>query len=158
MDKTANRHVIMVSIHPQFAEAIFRGEKKVEFRKLNIPKEVKHIVLYTTAPKKKITGYFRVKEVVEATAEELWRMFSNVSGISEEAFFKYYGKEGKGRGFLVDDVNVFYNPISLEELNGETSRPPQSFVYIDHQRWKNLRRHKKILDSGQDNGYFAQAI
>lgn len=143
MDKAADRNVIMISIHPQFAKAIFRGEKKVEFRKLNIPKHVEYIVLYMTAPESKIAGYFRVKGVVEDFASELWKRFGDVSGTTEEFFFKYYGEAGKGRGFLVDDVNVLQNPIPLDKLNGGSGKPPQSFSYIDNRTWGNLLRRKK---------------
>jgi predicted transcriptional regulator len=143
MDKATDRNVIMISIHPQFAEAIFRGEKKVEFRKLNIPKHVEYIVLYVTAPESKIAGYFRVKDVVEDFASELWKRFRDVSGTTEEFFFKYYGEAGKGRGFLVDDVNILQNPIPLDKINGSSGKPPQSFSYIDNRTWGNLLRCKK---------------
>jgi predicted transcriptional regulator len=143
MDKAADKNVIMISIHPQFAKAIFRGEKKVEFRKLNIPKHVKYIVLYMTAPESKIAGYFRVKDVVEDSALELWKRFGDVSGTTEEFFFKYYGEAGKGRGFLVADVNVLQNPIPLDNLKGISGKPPQSFSYIDNRTWSNLLRCKK---------------
>jgi len=132
----------MISIHPQYAEAIFSGEKKVEFRKLNIPKNVEYVVLYVTAPESKIAGYFRVKDVIEDDASALWKMFSDVSGTTKEFFFKYYGETGKGRGLLVDEVNILKHPITLGKLNG-SSKPPQSFTYVDKKIWENLKRRKK---------------
>ncbi|WP_419175601.1 ASCH domain-containing protein [Desulfosediminicola sp.] len=145
MDKAANKNVIMISIHPQFAKAIFRGEKTVEFRKFNIPRHVEFVVLYVTAPESKIVGYFKVKDVIEDDAPALWRRFKDVSGTTKEFFFKYYGEQGKGRCFLVDDVNVLQNPISLDNFNGGKGRPPQSFSYVDKAAWGNLKRRKKKL-------------
>lgn len=132
----------MLSIRPQFAQAIFSGTKKVEFRKLNIPKNIRYIILYTTAPEQKITGYFSVKDVVEASAEELWHKFKEVSGTNEDFFFNYYGRNGKGRGFVVQDVTMFKNPIPLSKFSSGEKRPPQSFIYIDRQSWQKLRRRR----------------
>lgn len=151
MATTTDRNVIMISIHPEFAKAIFRGEKTVEFRKLNIPKHIKHIVLYVTAPESKVAGYFKVKEVIEASATELWRRFRDVSGTTEKFFFSYYGEDGLGRGFVVEEVNVLKNPISLKQFIGADSKPPQSFMYIDRRKWETLRRSKKKVTENADD-------
>lgn len=142
MAKATNRNVIMISIHPEFAKAIFKGEKKVEFRKLNVPKHIEHIVMYVTAPEAKIAGYFKVKDVVEAKPSELWRKFCEVSGTTKDFFFKYYGNQDTGLGFLVDQVEVLLNPITLDQI-ADVARPPQSFTYVDSDLWKNLKRRKK---------------
>lgn len=143
MVKAADRNVIMISIHPEFADAIFRGEKKVEFRKQNIPKHVEYVVLYVTAPESKITGYFSVKGIVDDHARALWDRYRNVSGTTEDFFFRYYGEHGIGRGILVDEVNILVNPIQLDDFI-VGSKPPQSFTYVEKRLWNNLRRRKKI--------------
>lgn len=142
MAKATHRNVIMISIHPEFASAIFKGEKKVEFRKLNIPRDVEHVVLYVTAPEKKIAGYFSVKDIVEATPAELWRKYQKVSGTTENFFFDYYRQHDTGIGLLVDQVEVLQNPFPLDQ-NIAGGRPPQSFSYVNDNLWKNLRRRKK---------------
>ncbi|MBM9616315.1 ASCH domain-containing protein [Desulfobulbus rhabdoformis] len=142
MDKATRSDVIMISIHPKFAHAIFRGEKKVEFRKLNIPRHVEHVVMYVTAPEGKIAGYFSVKDVIEANPSELWRKFKKVSGTTEDFFFGYYGNQDAGLGLLVDRVEVFKNPIALDQI-ATGCRPPQSFTYVDNNLWKALKRRKK---------------
>jgi predicted transcriptional regulator len=144
MVKAADKNVIMISIHPQFAQAIFRGEKTIEFRKLNVPKHVEYVVLYVTAPQSKIAGYFSVKGVVEDLAIELWNKFRNVSGTTEDFFFQYYGKDGTGRGFLVDKVHILANPITLDAIK-EGAKPPQSFTYVDGKMWGSLKRRKKSM-------------
>lgn len=133
----------MISIHPEFAHAIFRGEKKVEFRKLNIPKHVEHVVMYVTAPEGKIAGYFSVKDVIEATPSDLWQTFWAVSGTTKEFFFDYYRNLDVGLGLLVDRVEVLQNPIALDQITGG-GRPPQSFAYVDNNLWKRLKKRKKI--------------
>ena len=154
MAKTRHRNVIMISIHPEFAHAIFRGEKKIEFRKLNIPKHVEHVVMYITAPEGKIAGYFSVKGVIEAKPSELWEKFQDVSGTNKDFFFKYYGKQNAGRGLLVDEVEILQNPIALDKIAGG-GRPPQSFTYVDSSLWRALKRRKKQTrpsGKGQESG------
>ena len=58
MAAKANKDVILLPIFPKYAQAIFEGTKKVEFRKLNIPQTISHVVVYSTAPTQKIIGYF----------------------------------------------------------------------------------------------------
>jgi len=142
----------MISIHPEFAHAIFRGDKKVEFRKLNIPKHVEHVVMYVTAPEGKIAGYFSVKGVIEAKPSELWKKFRDVSGTTRDFFFEYYRNQNTGLGLLVDEVEVLKNPIALDKIGGGT-RPPQSFAYVDSGLWRALRRRKKQTRSPSGEGY-----
>lgn len=134
----------MISIHPQFAQAIFRGEKMIEFRKLNIPKKVEHVVLYVTAPESKIMGYFSVRGVVEDKATELWKKYQDVSGTTKDFFFEYYGEDGIGRGILVDKVDILEIPLTLDNVMSGV-KPPQSFTYVDKLTWLSLKRRKKKL-------------
>jgi len=149
MAKATNSDVIMISIHPEYANAIFSGEKKIEFRKLNIPKTVNHVVLYVTAPEQKIVGYFSIKEIVEDRPIELWRKFNHISGTTIDFFNKYYNDQKLGLGLLVDQVNILKNPFTLDKA-GAGTKPPQSFLYIDNKLWKNLKRRKKkvIFETG----------
>jgi predicted transcriptional regulator len=140
----------MISIHPVFANAIFRGDKKVEFRKLNIPKHVEHVVMYVTAPEGKIAGYFSVKDVIESKPSVLWEEFCDVSCTTKDFFFEYYANQETGLGLLVDHVEVFQNPVRLDQISGG-GHPPQSFSYVDGNLWKTLKRMKKT-DSSKKHG------
>ncbi len=141
MAKATNRKVILISIHPEYANAIFKGEKKIEFRKLNIPRNIDHVVLYVTSPEQKIVGYFSIKKIIQDKPSELWRKFSHVSGTTKEFFNKYYKDQEAGIGLLVKEVNILKNPCKLEQA-GSGKRPPQSFSYIDSRFWRNLKRRK----------------
>ena len=46
----------LLSIKPEFAEAIFNGEKKFEYRKVIFKEKVKYIQVYVTKPIGKIIG------------------------------------------------------------------------------------------------------
>ena len=55
----------ILSIHPEFAEAIFAGKKRVEFRRrpVAIP-ESGRVWIYATKPTAGVLGFIEVKQVV----------------------------------------------------------------------------------------------
>ena len=63
MDSSATRNVVLLSIHPEFADRIFDGSKTIELRRISLPPELKHVVVYSTAPVMKIVGYFDVDDL-----------------------------------------------------------------------------------------------
>jgi predicted transcriptional regulator len=56
-----------MSIHPQYADAILRGDKTVEFRKRGFSHPVSHVLIYATAPRKLVLGYFVVDAMLALT-------------------------------------------------------------------------------------------
>ena len=52
--------VILLSIKPEYCRKIFEGTKKYEFRKHLAQNDVEKIVVYSTAPEKKVIGEIEV--------------------------------------------------------------------------------------------------
>ena len=52
--------VILLSIKPEYCKKIFEGTKKYEFRKHLAQNDVEKIVVYSTAPEKKVVGEIEV--------------------------------------------------------------------------------------------------
>jgi predicted transcriptional regulator len=142
MDRKRNGNIILISILPQFAKAIFNGEKKIEFRKLNVPETIKNVIMYITAPEKKIMGYFSVGMIVKACPTVLWKDYGRISGLSKEHFLFYYRNQDMGLGILLDEVDQLLNPLPLTQ-SGNGLRPPQSFSYVDNALWRKVKRRKK---------------
>ena len=56
---------VILSIKPQFAEKIFEGSKKFEFRRSIFKNpNVKIIIVYGSAPISKIIGEFEIEEIL----------------------------------------------------------------------------------------------
>jgi predicted transcriptional regulator len=143
MAEKANNNVIVLPIHPKYANAIMDGTKKVEFRKINIPESIKYIVVYSTAPQKKVIGYFSVRGIVKTSPAALWEQFGSMGMINEKAFFEYYAGQQYGLGILVGDVSLLGQPCSFPAVNGDLN-VPQSFAYCSSNDWRNLKRRKKV--------------
>ena len=75
---------VLMSIKPKYANAIFGGSKKVEFRKICFEGSVKRVYVYSSAPVKRIVGFFTVEKIDKDTPEKLWKRYENVGGILRE--------------------------------------------------------------------------
>ena len=129
MGKNAPGRVALMSIRPEFAEAILSGEKVVEFRKRPVADDVSHVLIYATMPVGSLVGWFAVRGQTTMSPKGLWSTFRAVGGISKSRFFEYYDQREHGTGILVDTAARFPEPVPLTEL-GTSLRPPQSFQYL----------------------------
>lgn len=122
--------VALMSIHPEFAEAILSGRKTVEFRKRPIGEDVTHVIVYATAPTAAVVGAFTVAGQATDDPRNLWRAYSEVAGISQDRFFAYFAGRPTGTGIHVGQVLISRSPLGLSEGLG-VARPPQSYQYVD---------------------------
>lgn len=128
--KSAGR-AVLISIHPEYAHAILRGEKKVEFRKRAFRSPVDFVVIYATAPARKVIGYFHVDAIDEASPAMLWRRYSSVGHISKAKFDDYFRGVSSGVGIRIGRAVKFRQAVPLSAL--VDGRPPQSYQYVSWQ-------------------------
>jgi predicted transcriptional regulator len=121
---------IVLSIRPQYAEAIFSGKKTVEFRKASFPKRVCNMVLYATAPVKRIVGIVKVKAVVVLSPEGAWRRYRKRGAIDKEAFDAYYAGAKKAVCLEIGKVRRLAEPVDPKTVI-RGFQAPQSFRYLD---------------------------
>ncbi|MBN1227600.1 MAG: ASCH domain-containing protein [Deltaproteobacteria bacterium] len=121
---------ILLSIKPEFAEMIFAGTKKYEFRR-SIFKDpsVKTVVVYVSSPVQKVIGEFEIETIINAGLEELWEQTKKHAGINEEFFFKYFSNKKSGFAIQIKEVKKYREPLCLRKDFNAT--PPQSFMYLD---------------------------
>lgn len=120
---------VLLSIKPEYAEKIFSGEKRYEFRKQAFAKPVETVVLYATQPLGKIVGEFRLKAVHSGSLDEIWRQTEQFSGISHDFYAAYYKKRGKAYALEIAAPKRYKKPIEPTEFMADFSAP-QSFRYI----------------------------
>lgn len=120
----------LLSIKSEFVNKILSHEKLYEFRMSIFTQEVGRIYIYSTYPVKKIVGYFEVTEIICKSPNCLWNLFSDVVGICENDFFKYYSNSEERFAIKIDNLEVFDDFIDMG--NFEDFRAPQSFCYIEN--------------------------
>lgn len=119
----------LLSIKPNFAYAILRGEKKYEFRRSIFTRPVDVVVLYATAPVRRVVAEFEVCSVISQPLQTLWDRTKKFAGIGEEYFFRYFQGRVYGHAIEIGEVRPYKSPFCPIERFG--IRPPQSFVYLD---------------------------
>nr|VFJ66195.1 MAG: Predicted transcriptional regulator, contains an HTH and PUA-like domains [Candidatus Kentron sp. DK] len=121
---------VLLSIKPEFALAIFSGEKKFEFRKaIYRDHSVSKVYVYASAPISKVIGAFYVEEIIERHPKALWRETNHGAGITKEYFNKYFANCEIGYALKVKDADRFEESRDLEQMFG-IRHPPQSFRYV----------------------------
>jgi predicted transcriptional regulator len=118
-----------MSIHPSYAQAIMAGTKTVEFRKRAFGKDVRCVVVYATAPVRRVLGHFLVDRLITAPPADLWRRYSKVGRIAADAYWAYYGDSAEGVAIRIAEVRPLSVPRSLRSL-GYRGVAPQSYRYL----------------------------
>lgn len=120
---------VILSIKPEFAEKIFNGSKKFEFRRrLYKKKDVKVVIVYASAPISKIIGEFEIGSVLYDDLSSLWETTNEFSGITEAYYRDYFKGKESGYAIAVKKTEKYDQPICIKESFGLT--PPQSFAYV----------------------------
>jgi predicted transcriptional regulator len=119
----------LLSIRPQFADAILRGEKRYEFRRVIFARAVNVVVVYVTVPVKRVVAEFDVLRIVCERVSPLWRLTKSHAGINKRYFHEYFQGREYGYAIEVGQIRVYDTPVCPMEKFG--LRPPQSFAYIN---------------------------
>lgn len=120
---------VLLSIKPEFAERIFNGSKKYEFRKTIFQNpDIKTIVVYASSPQRQVIGEFDIETVLRESPEKLWRKTKKHSGISKNFFFDYFSEKDIGFAIKVKEARRYEKPRCLR--TDYQKSPPQSFCYV----------------------------
>lgn len=140
-----------MSIHPQYADAILAGTKRVEFRKRRLAPDVSTVVIYATRPVGRIVGTFDVLGHEVAAPDELWNRHRAHAGISTAGYRAYYAQTKAAVGILIGGVRRLPQPRQLTDLPG-LNRPPQSFSYLSEDQATHVRAWLHRAPLGPDMG------
>lgn len=138
MGASAAGRVVLMAIHPAYAEAILEGRKHVEFRKRPLADNVTAVMIYATTPVREIVGEFAVDETVSGSPQELWRLVGSRGAIDGDAYDAYYAGATSAAGIMVRRVVRYARPVLLAELE-PTPAVPQSFIYLQGKQVDRVR-------------------
>lgn len=120
---------VILSIKPEFANKIFNGTKKFEFRRtLFKNKEVRMIIVYASAPISKVIGEFEIDRIFYEELELLWNQTSKFSGITEDYYMQYFNGKENGYAIEVKNPKRYKKELCIKQSFG--LNPPQSFAYL----------------------------
>ena len=120
---------IILSIHPNHIEKILSGDKRYEYRK-HIPQDINYIIVYATAPTKKVVAIIEIDMVIKDTPQNIWDVTQSESGVSYEFFMNYFN--GVSTAYAIKFRNIYRlsTPIDITAIDGVKSAP-QAYQYVD---------------------------
>ncbi|RJP50905.1 MAG: ASCH domain-containing protein [Anaerolineaceae bacterium] len=121
---------VLLSIKPEFAEKIFQGIKKYEFRKAVFKnRNIQKVIVYASAPVSKVIGEFEIEDILEHETELLWTKTKRYSGIPKDYFDSYFRGREVGYAIKIRKSKLYKAPLDLSR-HFNVKYPPQSFMYI----------------------------
>ena len=121
--------IIILSIHPNHIDKILSGEKCYEYRK-RIPQDINYIIVYATAPTKKVVAIIEVDMVMKDTPQNIWDVTQNESGVSYEFFMNYFNEVSTAYAIKFRNIYKLPNPVDITLIDG-VKGAPQSYQYVD---------------------------
>lgn len=120
---------VVLSIKPEFANKIFDGSKKYEFRKAIFKNDkIKTVIVYASSPVQLVIGEFEIEKIIIHDIDTLWYMTQHYSGISEDYFYQYFADKQIGYAIKIKKTKKYKIPKCLRaDFN---LLPPQSFAYF----------------------------
>lgn len=119
---------LLLSIKPEYAEKILKGEKKFEYRKRLAKEDVSYIYIYSTAPSMKVVALVHIEGHLSDSPTALWEKTKAAAGISRAKFRDYFRGCKTAYAYELGKVEVFESPKNLSDFGVAVA--PQSFVYI----------------------------
>lgn len=135
---------VILSIKPEFAEKIFNGSKKYEFRR-SIFKDpsIKNVIVYASAPISKIIGEFEIDKILRSELNILWSKTKEYSGISEDYYLKYFEGKKVGYALKIKKTHKYEDYLSIKDDFGLF--PPQSFAYLKENKYNRQEREPESV-------------
>ena len=122
---------VLLSIKPEYAQRIFDGEKRYEYRRSVFKRnDIDTIIVYVTKPIGKVVGEFKIDKILEDTPNAIWEKTKLYSGIKERDYMEYFGERERGFAIGIKHTKIYDKPLDLKEINPEIKSAPQSFMYV----------------------------
>ena len=123
--------VLLLPIHPKWANLIYKGEKTVEVRRrFNLTMEGATILFYETLPVGMVTGRATVTRVEAATVSDLLdEAMETRTCIPRPDLLEYANGVARLSAIHLADAHRFERPLPLSDLG--VGIAPQNYRYIE---------------------------
>lgn len=120
---------VLLSIKPEFAEKIFNGTKKYEFRKSIFKNtDVNKVVVYASSPVQRVIGEFTIADILNDDVETIWKETASQSGITHDFYMSYFANKEKAYAIKIGKITRYDKARDLKDY--KLTYAPQSFAYL----------------------------
>lgn len=126
-----DERVLLISVKPQYAEAILDGTKTVELRRTRptLP-DGALVLLYSSTPTRAVVGWAQLMRVQAGTPAEIWHSIGDAAAIDAETFDAYFEGADAAYALELDAVVEATQPVPLSVIRSIGVQPPQSWRYL----------------------------
>lgn len=132
------------SITPKYANAIHKGTKTIELRKIAPAKKITRIYFYTTSPISRIELYADVKILEQKLIPYIWEKYKHKIGMTKNEYEKYFKYSAYAVPFELSNVHWIPNEINLTNLI-DPWNIPISYRYLTLEQQISFQN---IIDNG----------
>jgi predicted transcriptional regulator len=137
---TDHERAMLLSVRPQYAEAILAGTKRAEVRRQR-PSATPGtpVIIYATKPRAAVIGTAHIDQVCDGTPAVLWDEYQHLMGITRREYDHYLHGASVACLLLLGDARHLTHPLTLDDLR-ETAdfQPPRSYRYVNHSALRTL--------------------
>jgi len=119
---------ILLSIKPEYVKKILSGEKLYEYRRVIPAKPVSSIVVYASAPWRRVVCEVKVELVLMHSVGRMWLVTGDEGGISRKGFGAYFEGCVVAYAFMLGKIAKFKPALFLSDFG--VKHAPQNFVYL----------------------------
>lgn len=120
---------MLLSIKPKYVDEIIAGKKRYEFRKFHCRAGIDTIIIYATAPVKKVVAEVSLLDIIEDDVGVVWKLTRFAGGISHKDYREYYKNRKTATAYHLGDVIPYDDPLDLSDFGLHYA--PQSFAYVE---------------------------
>lgn len=138
--------LMLISIKTKYANQIFEGTKKYEYRRKSIGEKNcnKKIYVYSSEKDKAIIGYIIVDKIIEGNADYVLK---NTDNENNSDLLAYFEGNDKCYALQIKSTCKFKTPIYLNEIKSEDKNfvAPQFYRYIKENEYIYKKLTKKEI-------------
>jgi predicted transcriptional regulator len=136
----------LISIRPQYADAILSGQKTIELRR-RIPKLASGTTLwiYATRPTGAVIGVATIQDVARGRPATIWKRHRTEVGVDYASFKAYFEGAQEAVAILLE-VARRVGPITIDQLREirDCFHPPQVLTRLTKSEANALRQLAKV--------------
>lgn len=137
---TDHERAMLLSVRPQYAEAILAGTKRAEIRRQR-PSAAPGtpVIIYATKPRAAVIGTAHIDQVCDGTPAILWDQYQHLMGIARQEYNRYLQGASIAYVLLLGGARHLRHPLTLGDLREAADfQPPRSYRYVNHSALRTL--------------------
>jgi predicted transcriptional regulator/ribosomal protein S18 acetylase RimI-like enzyme len=149
---SSNRHSLVITVRPEYAEAIMTGRKTIEVRKRFSQDWIgAKAVIYASSPLCQFVGEVDIEDVTVDSPSRIWLQYGDALACDSKAFQEYCDSRERVYAIKLKAPHSYRTAVGrsrVESILGMTLHTPQSHARISPgSEWGNAASLSRLLQT-----------